>query len=64
MKTEAHKVKARERVRKWRAENPDVYKETHQKWIADNPDVVRAYQRKHNLKRKYDLTIDQYNAML
>ena len=34
------------------------------KWLTDNPDRSRESQRKRNLKHKYGMTLEEYNAML
>lgn len=34
------------------------------KWQKDNPDKLKEVWRKQNLRKKFDLTLEQYEAML
>ena len=57
-----------ERKRKWKQENPERHKawrkEYMKEWRKKNPDKVKAQDRRVDLKRKYGLTVDQYDAIL
>lgn len=41
-----------ERVRRWRAANPERVRETLRKWRAANPQKVREYNRRQRAKRR------------
>lgn len=70
--------RAREHARKWLAKNPEKSKEygltylqknkerryaQTAQWKKDNPDKVAISERRHALKRKYGLTVEQYEAL-
>jgi Recombination endonuclease VII len=93
MTDEEKRAKNRERVRKWRAANPERNRELRRKWDddhreqkraadraygaenremsserarkwrAENSERERARQRANHLKRKYNLTPEQYDHM-
>jgi len=42
----------RQRMKKWRNENPDLAKEAQKKWVKNNPHKVIASNSKHRAKRK------------
>lgn len=53
---------ARERARRWNRENRDRYEETQQRYRDSGKKSIS--NRKSYLKRKYGLTLEQYDAML
>lgn len=48
----------------WRDSNPDKVKEINRKYRKSNPEKVALKQRRCSLKRKYGITLDDYNSML
>ena len=46
------------------ARNRPKYVSAQKEWIKANPDKHKAYVRKSNLKKKYDLTVEEFEAML
>lgn len=48
----------------WRDSNPEKVKEIDRKYRKNNPEKVYLKIRKSVLKRKYGITMDEYNAML
>lgn len=44
--TDAYAEARREAKRRWRAENPGVYREYNRRWRAENPEAVQAAQRR------------------
>lgn len=48
----------------WRSKNPEGYKKATREWKAKNPEAFKLIQRRIALKRKYGLTVEQYQAML
>ena len=62
--TENNKERLPEINRKWRAENKDKINEVKKIWKKNNPEVVAAQQFKDGLKRKYGLTVEQYQQMI
>jgi hypothetical protein len=42
----------RQRMKKWRNENPDLAKEVQKKWVKNNPHKVIASNSKHRAKKK------------
>jgi Autographiviridae endonuclease VII len=64
-KAERHRANpapARERTRRWRAANAERAAANHQAFVASGG--KRIADRKSYLKRKYGITIEQYDAML
>lgn len=53
---------ARDRVKRWRLENEDRYAKNRAAFAASGG--KRLADRKSHLKRKFGLTLEQYNAML
>ena len=53
---------ARERTRLWRLANPERYAETQARFRAS--DGKKISDRRSHLKRKYGLSLDEYDAML
>ena len=51
------------RQREYRAANPEKHRETNRKWAKANPEKVIEISRRNTLKRKYNLTPAQYDAM-
>ena len=48
----------------WRDSNPEKAKEVEQKYVKAHPEKVALKQRRCSLKRKYGITLDDYNSML
>lgn len=48
----------------WRENNPEKAKETDKRYRENHPDEVALKLRKASLKRKYGITLDEYNEML
>jgi hypothetical protein len=53
---------ARERTRRWRAENPERYAENRRRF-KESGGYKRSLRQTH-LKKKYNLTLEQYDRML
>ena len=68
-----------QKVKEWRLKNPEraqkqqkawyeAHKEKHHEkgraWKEKNPDKVNLYQRRHDWKRHYGITPDQYEILL
>lgn len=51
-------------ARAWRKNNPEKVKETDKRWRDNNPEKHYIKLRKAMLKRKYGITLDEYNDML
>ena len=47
----------------WRQKNPNHYKEYWKTYYKNNLDKVLLTRRKYNLKKEYNITIEQYNEM-
>src|ERR671939_30189 len=58
----ANPERARERTRRWRQANPERYAETQARFRAS--DGKKLSDRRSHLKRKYGLSLDEYDAML
>lgn len=54
----------RESKRRWREANPNKVSERVQKWRKANPDKVRRISRRNDLKKKFGITIEQFDNML
>jgi hypothetical protein len=52
----------RDRVKRWQRENPEKYRAKQQQYIDSGQ--KKAWDRKSYLKRKYGITLEQYEAML
>jgi hypothetical protein len=57
-------VRTREYSRRRRVEHPDKTRRAARKWREGNPERVREYQRKADLRRKYGLAVEEYDAMV
>ena len=55
-KTEAQKIAQK----KWRAKNKDKVRENHKRWRKSHPE----HERSKSYKRRYGISIDEYNKML
>src|SRR4051812_39229563 len=53
---------ARERTKKWQAENPERVRAKNAQYVADGRKA--ASNRRSYLKRKYGITVEQYDEML
>ena len=53
---------ARERTRQWQQDNPQRYAENRERWRASGRKAIS--NRRSYLKRKYGITLEQYDAML
>lgn len=57
-----------ERKARWKAKDPDAVRKYHneyrKQWVKDNRDKERQYQRRTDLKRKFGLTLEEYEALL
>ena len=56
----AQSEKAKEVAKKWRKANPEKCKESHRRYHRKRRVEDRAYQ----LKKRYNLSVDDYNKML
>ncbi len=65
--TDDQRVARREQARLWRARNPEKCREYNRRgsarWKAANPTYMRDYARARNLLKKYDLTVEQWDAL-
>ena len=63
-----NKESVREQAKRWKEANPERWKEVQTLWRQKNAHRIKLYekgsQQKQNLKRKYNLTIEQYDQML
>jgi hypothetical protein len=79
VKAEARRIKKAEAARQWRKDNPDLSKQQAreryqrdpgaaaakvQKWRKEHPDQWALIQRANRLKRKYGLSLDDYDRLL
>jgi hypothetical protein len=55
---------SKQRSAKWRAANPERAKESYTKWRATNPDKAKLIDLKGSLKKRYGITLEEYDAML
>lgn len=69
--TDEQKAKARERTRKWRAENLEKVRTYAKKWASENKEKTHGYNKKHSAKNKgrklertYGITLAERDAML
>ena len=53
-----------ERAKVWQEANPARFKELRKQWKERNAEKVRFSRRKGQLKRKYNLTHDQFEALV
>lgn len=60
----ANPDKRRKARHKWLKENPEKNREYCRKYREKNPEKVHETQRKNELKRKYGLTLEQYEEIL
>lgn len=58
------KIKNQERLRRRREELWPRELARLKRWQKANPDKVRVYARRHNLKKNYGITLEDYDAML
>lgn len=56
--------KNRERARRAYAADPSRAAARSKKWQEANPDKVPAKNRRHHLKHKFNMTLEQYDALL
>lgn len=57
-------VRKRINFKNWDAKNKDRRKEWRRIWKSENKDKIKISQRKTQLKKKYGITLEQYDAML
>ena len=50
--------------KKWRADNKDKTKKTKEKWLLKNQDYRQIVSVRSHLKRKYGMTIEEYERMV
>ncbi len=62
--SKAWKAKQAAAQRKWRAENAERNKANVAAWAARNPHKKRATYRRHDLKRHFGITVEQYESIL
>ncbi len=58
-----HPEKVKASNAKWRTENPDKLRNQARKWCNRNPERAKLSRRKSHLRRKYGLSIAEYDAM-
>lgn len=78
MNTLEQKEYQRNKMREWRAKNPEKAKANNQEWYKNNkerhaakgklwkeanPEKIKKHMRKHDLKRHYGVTPEQYEQM-
>jgi len=65
--SEEQRVVRREAARTWRAKNPDKCREYNKRgsalWRAANPTYMREYSRAYHFRKKYGLTVAQWEAL-
>jgi hypothetical protein len=59
----AHPERAKATTARWQAEHPDEYRAARERWRQANPEKVALHQRRKSLKRKYGITLEQYEAL-
>lgn len=57
-------IQKRINFKNWDAKNKDRRKEWRAKWKAENPEKLKFSNRKAQLKRKYGISIEDYERML
>jgi hypothetical protein len=62
-KTDAQKEKRKIYMRRWRAKNKDKSNQARKDYHYRNRDMVNALQKVRMLKRKYGLTVEQFDRM-
>lgn len=55
--------KARLDARTWRMKNPEKQAAACKSWGERNPERLKALHKKHNLKRKYGLSLERYEEL-
>lgn len=57
--------KCREKhAEEWKINNRDKLLEHRRKWAKNNPEKIRENSRKQSLRRKYGLTVEEYESIL
>jgi hypothetical protein len=59
-----NKDKARAAVQSWQERNPDRLREASRRWREANPEKMALARKRANLRFFYDLTLDEYEALL
>jgi hypothetical protein len=59
-----NKEKSNQNSRNRRKRNPNLYKEIQRKWLKNNPEKNKIIQRKSTLKRKYNISLEEYDNLL
>jgi hypothetical protein len=59
-----HPEKTRQAIRKYKAANPEKQRGSVLRWRASHPERIREYDRKSALKRKYGLTLEEYDTLV
>jgi hypothetical protein len=57
-----HHKKDLEAHRRWVKENPDKFKQSQDNYVANNPEKRAEQFKKHRLKAKYGISLDEYVA--
>jgi Recombination endonuclease VII len=60
---EIYKERRQESARQWRAKNPDKIREAKRRCYKANPETYKLQVRRSLLKRKYGLTLEQYDDL-
>lgn len=54
----------RERNKRWRKNNPEKDRERRKRWKTNNPEKFKKKKMKYRLKKKYGITLLEYNSIL
>lgn len=58
------KISDKNRGRKWTPERKAQQKARHDRWLALHPNDIKAYRIAYNLRKKYGMTQEAFDAML
>lgn len=61
---EENPEKCRASVRRWAAENPTKKRECARSWREKNPRKHRESERRSDVKRRYGLTLEEYDTII
>lgn len=64
MTREERLIYDRERNKRWCKNNPEKNREKQKRWRINNPEKLKKEKVKYKLKKKYGITILEYNSML
>src|SRR3989304_10223484 len=57
-------ITSKERSRQWRINNPERFKSQLTSWAESDPEKAYKSRRNTHLKRKFGITLDQYESIL